>query len=47
VAVEPDGGDAACWLDHVCDNCGRLIEDPAVHECDAPAERRPASQPAN
>ncbi len=30
-----DGGDAACWLDRVCDGCGRFIEDPATHHCDA------------
>lgn len=26
--VEPmeQGGDAACWLGRVCDNCGALIE---------------------
>lgn len=26
-AFSPDqGGDAACWLGRVCDNCGALIE---------------------
>jgi len=27
-AAEPldQGGDAACWLGRVCDNCGALIE---------------------
>jgi hypothetical protein len=32
-SVEPDGGDAACWLDHVCDDCGRFVDDPATHVC--------------
>jgi len=27
IDVESDqGGDAACWLGRVCDNCGALIE---------------------
>ena len=44
--VEPEGGDPACWLDHVCDACGRFVEDPATHECGAPAERRRADEGA-
>jgi hypothetical protein len=26
VAYDDLGGDAACWLGRVCDNCGALIE---------------------
>jgi hypothetical protein len=27
---EPLGGDDACWLDRVCDACGRLVESGAT-----------------
>lgn len=30
----PDvGGDPACWLNQVCDECGRMIEDPLADVC--------------
>lgn len=29
------GGDPACWLNQVCDACGRLIEDPLSDTCPA------------
>jgi hypothetical protein len=45
VAVEPDGGDPACWLDHVCDRCGRFVDDTTTHHCDAPAH--PPAAPAS
>ena len=31
-AVEPEG-DPACWLDRVCDVCGRFVEAGEPHEC--------------
>jgi hypothetical protein len=34
-AVEPEGGDPACWLDHVCERCGRFVERPEDHDCAA------------
>ena len=37
MADESAGGDPACWLERVCDDCGRFIEDPATHHCDAAA----------
>jgi rubrerythrin len=27
-AAEDSGGDAACWLDRVCDDCGALVDGP-------------------
>jgi rRNA maturation endonuclease Nob1 len=27
-AAEDTGGDPACWLDRVCDACGRLADGP-------------------
>jgi len=40
---EPDddkGGDPACWLDRVCDACGRLVESgDACPACGTPLER--------
>jgi rubrerythrin len=32
------GGDPACWLDRVCDACGRLVEGPdeVCPACGAP-----------
>ncbi|BFV60832.1 hypothetical protein KCMC57_up59360 [Kitasatospora sp. CMC57] len=32
--VENDGGDAACWLERVCPECGRLSEGPAAGSCE-------------
>lgn len=43
---EPEGGDAACWLDLVCPECGRMWEDSPAERpercphCDAPLEER-------
>lgn len=41
--AEPEGGDAACWLDRVCPACGAL-QDTApfarCHRCGAAAEDR-------
>jgi hypothetical protein len=36
------GGDPACWLDQVCDECGAVIEDKTDHQChlDAQAVRQ-------
>lgn len=31
--VELDGGDPACWLGRVCDECGALIEGPRSLPC--------------
>jgi hypothetical protein len=33
------GGDAACWLDRVCDRCGMIDDElEAPHVCRRPAE---------
>jgi hypothetical protein len=32
-AVEPEGGDPACWVDHVCERCGRFVERLEDHDC--------------
>ena len=41
--AEPEGGDAACWLDRVCAACG-AIQDTArfdrCERCGAPTEDR-------
>ena len=29
VGAADSGGDPACWLDRVCDACGRLVDGPA------------------
>lgn len=29
-----EGGEAACWLDRVCPECGRLRERPGVEPCE-------------
>jgi rubrerythrin len=29
------GGDPACWLNRVCDACGRFVEDPLADACPA------------
>jgi hypothetical protein len=45
-AVEPEGGDPACWLDHVCPECGRFVDRTDDHVCEqagAPALNPPAS----
>jgi hypothetical protein len=48
--VSESGGDAACWLERVCDTCGGVITADESHECRRPAERQPstgdAGQPA-
>lgn len=31
--AEPLGGDPACWLNRVCDACGRFIDDEAALTC--------------
>jgi hypothetical protein len=31
--TEALGGDPACWLDRVCEECGRLMEDDVAHHC--------------
>ena len=31
--TEPLGGDPACWLARVCEECGRLMEDNVAHHC--------------
>jgi hypothetical protein len=33
------GGDPACWLDRVCEECGRLMEDDVAHHCPVPRRR--------
>lgn len=45
--AEPEGGDPACWLDHVCERCGRFLERPEDHDCEGddappPVTSRPA-----
>ena len=47
MADESAGGDPACWLERVCDVCGRFIEDPATHHCDATAADEAVSRRAN
>lgn len=32
---EPLGGDPACWLDRVCSECGRFIDDAGAVACPA------------
>jgi rubrerythrin len=29
------GGDPACWLNRVCDSCGRFVDDPFAEVCPA------------
>lgn len=29
------GGDPACWLNRVCENCGRFVDDPDADVCPA------------
>ncbi|MEU9503837.1 DUF309 domain-containing protein [Streptomyces sp. NPDC048196] len=48
-----EGGDPACWLDRVCDACGRIRERPGSDVCehcgagaDGPAEQGRADPPA-
>jgi hypothetical protein len=38
------GGDPACWLDRVCDDCGGFLADDGPHTCrpTIPVERPPA-----
>lgn len=31
---EPQGGEPACWLNQVCEECGRVREDPARTDCE-------------
>jgi hypothetical protein len=38
--VEPEGGDPACWLDHVCPDCGRCVERDGDHEPNCELRRR-------
>lgn len=33
--VEPLGGDPACWLNRVCDACGRFVDDEGALTCPA------------
>lgn len=28
-----EGGDPACWLERVCDECGAMREDPSATAC--------------
>jgi hypothetical protein len=39
-----EGGDPACWLSQVCEECGQLVERPREHHC-APDELVPAPGP--
>ena len=34
--VTEEGGDPACWLGSVCDDCGAFVEDEGAHECREP-----------
>lgn len=39
-----EGGDAACWVDRVCDRCGALEDGPAAAfcpRCGSPADDSP------
>ena len=38
--TEPLGGDPACWLDRVCEECGRLMEDDVAHHFPVPPRHR-------
>lgn len=43
---EDRGGDPACWLNRVCENCGRFVDDPQADscpDCGAPRDRHPAA----
>jgi hypothetical protein len=31
--VTDEGGDPACWLDSVCDQCGGFIDRDGEHQC--------------
>jgi hypothetical protein len=31
-----EGGDPACWLDRVCEDCGAFLEDDRPHDCPTP-----------
>ena len=33
MSVSDFGGDPACWLHRVCDDCGTVIEGEAAHDC--------------
>lgn len=33
VEVLSEGGDAACWLSHVCAECGAMLEAPLPTAC--------------
>jgi uncharacterized protein len=46
-SVEPQGGDPACWLDQVCERCGRFVERPDDHECAPASPPDDVSPPAN
>jgi hypothetical protein len=37
--TDDDAGDAACWLDRVCDVCGGFIDDRREHECRSAVDR--------
>jgi hypothetical protein len=43
------GGDAACWLDRVCDQCGAFLGADEAHECRRPtgASEPPRERPAD
>ncbi|WP_374112941.1 DUF309 domain-containing protein [Streptomyces sp. WAC 00631] len=45
---QQEGGDPACWLDRVCDECGRMREgpDPTVCENCGATDEAPADEPA-
>lgn len=34
-----DGGDPACWLEHVCERCGAFVDADAPHTCRDPVSR--------
>jgi hypothetical protein len=31
--TDDDAGDAACWLDRVCEDCGGFVEHGSEHRC--------------
>jgi hypothetical protein len=33
---DDEGGDAACWLDRVCPDCGAFVERDQPHDCPEP-----------
>ena len=39
------GGEQACWLDRVCEQCGAILEEDGEHHCRRPVGGEPARSP--